>query len=234
MFKELISEIGEAINRPQFDPASLDDPVALETSWDPVKRGGNSFRSHVLRSINSNRMEYKASAKNLLIKIVLLSIGLGGLLFFLIHGLWIGDPLVLQRMVFPLLFLGPLVLIGGFGLRAAFTAIVIDKSKNAFWRGREMPTVENPKEPTNNYVRLSDVYALQIIAEQLHSPGNRSHGRNRNQYSFEINFVFKNGRRINLIDYGDLEHIRRDAKTLSAFLSVPVWDSIAGMPRFMF
>ena len=45
-------------------------------------------------------------------------------------------------------------------------------------------------------------------------------------YSYEINLVLKNGRRVNVADHGDLDSLRADADMLANFLEVPVWDAL--------
>ena len=35
----------------------------------------------------------------------------------------------------------------------------------------------------------------------------------------------KDGSRVNVVDHGDLAHIRQDARQLAQFLDVPVWDA---------
>jgi hypothetical protein len=35
----------------------------------------------------------------------------------------------------------------------------------------------------------------------------------------------KDGKRVNVIDHGDLEKVRTDARTLAEFLNKPVWDA---------
>ena len=52
---------------------------------------------------------------------------------------------------------------------------------------------------------------------------NRTEGYFR---SYEINLVFNNYSRINIVDHGSLSAIRQDSRMLSEFLRVPIWDVI--------
>ncbi len=45
-------------------------------------------------------------------------------------------------------------------------------------------------------------------------------------WSYELNLVLRNGKRINLIDHGNQRDIRWDAGNLSRMIGVPIWDFI--------
>jgi hypothetical protein len=51
----------------------------------------------------------------------------------------------------------------------------------------------------------------------------QEHGTHRYR-SHELNVILRDARRLNVIDHGDLEIVRRDAGQLARFLQVPVWD----------
>jgi uncharacterized protein YxeA len=67
-------------------------------------------------------------------------------------------------------------------------------------------------------IRYSEVHAFQIIQEDI------SHSEN-SYTSCELNIVLKDGKRVNLIDHGDLQEIQNDAKLLSKKLRVALWDT---------
>ena len=73
-------------------------------------------------------------------------------------------------------------------------------------------------DASEDCVRLEFIHALQIVAEFIS-------GKNANYYSYELNLVLKNGNRINIIDHNNKGRIDREAKVLSEFLGVPVWDA---------
>jgi hypothetical protein len=50
-------------------------------------------------------------------------------------------------------------------------------------------------------------------------------GNKSSYYSYELNLVLDDGRRINVIDHGNLDRLRSDAQPLSRFLDKPVWDA---------
>ena len=69
-----------------------------------------------------------------------------------------------------------------------------------------------------------DVHALQLLDEQVTSTD--SDNRASEYISYELNLVLKNGKRVSVMDHGDEKEIKRSAKQLSEFLSVPVWTKI--------
>lgn len=71
-----------------------------------------------------------------------------------------------------------------------------------------------------NFAGLEDIHALQLLSEYCRG------GKKRSYYSYELNLVLRNGRRINVMDHGDCKKLREDAQTLSEFLDKPVWDAI--------
>ena len=72
----------------------------------------------------------------------------------------------------------------------------------------------------NQIFELDQVHAVQLIDERVR--------RSKGGYfiSYELNLVFKNCSRINIVDHGSLGAIRQDSRMLSEFLRVPVWDVI--------
>ena len=60
--------------------------------------------------------------------------------------------------------------------------------------------------------------ALQLLSE--HVSGNDS-----SYYSYELNLVLEDGRRLSVVDHGDCEQLREDAQLLSQLLGKPVWDA---------
>ncbi|WP_250656959.1 hypothetical protein [Alkalimarinus coralli] len=70
-------------------------------------------------------------------------------------------------------------------------------------------------------VRLADIQALQLLSERCTSSGN---GSRRSYYSYELNLILNDGKRINVMDHGNKAALVEDAKVISIFLDVPVWD----------
>lgn len=200
-------------SRPTPDVSHFEDELAEQIDWSPLRGGGTNIKTHKLHKEQFNRLLFKATFSSLFFSGI-----------FVVAG--IGIPLVIYLGNLPPLYsLDTLVLVG-FGL--TFTAaglfmgyrylrpIVFDKSIGYFWKGWKVPQMygkDNPKEA----IRLSDIYALQILSEFIRS-------EKSSYYSYELNLVLKDGSRQNVIDHGKLEHMRKDATELSTFLGKPVWE----------
>lgn len=66
------------------------------------------------------------------------------------------------------------------------------------------------------YADLDDIYTLQVVDELVKSEKSRFH-------SYEINLVLKSGKRLNVVDYGNLKAIEQDLEILKVYLGVEVW-----------
>ena len=69
-------------------------------------------------------------------------------------------------------------------------------------------------------VSFAHIHSMQLLDEEV-----REH-REPMFWSYELNLVLCNGKRINLIDYGNQREIRWDAGDLSQMIDVPNWDFI--------
>jgi hypothetical protein len=94
--------------------------------------------------------------------------------------------------------------------------IVFDKTNGFFWKGRKVPDRNYDKQAVKYFAKLKHIHALQIVSEYIKSD-------KKSYYSYELNIVLKDGRRINVIDHGKKDKVQEDAKTLSLFLGKPVW-----------
>ena len=220
MLGKLFQKIRGVVDEPDpFDPSKFGDPVAKQTNWMPAKRGGANFRTRKLVMVTPNRIEFRAS---LAAKIFFGSFLLGGM------GFAVGVPVFHSSTgTFPLnpdtlvpLFAGiAFAVVGGFLLYFGTAPIVFDKTRGFFWKGRKTRDGVFHSDSVTHFAGLEDIHALQLISEYCR-------GSKRSYYSYELNLVLRNGRRINVMDHGDSEKLREDAKTLSQFLEKPLWDAI--------
>lgn len=83
---------------------------------------------------------------------------------------------------------------------------VFDKRNGVYWKGHVQALARTTP--------LHAIHALQLVSEAL----------NLNTFvSWELNLVLKEGRRINVVDYGDWTAMLADAEKLADFLHVPLW-----------
>lgn len=219
MFKKLKEALKNMSQpRPSFDPASLDDPLAMETAWTPLKKGGTNFRTRKLVFAAPHRIEFRPSVGAYLF---------GGIFFGIGLGLVIGFPtaIFLEAIEFdwglliPMFVGATFTVIGAVMLYVFTRPVVLDAQLGYFWRNAEEPEgFVIRDEEDEKYVAIPRIRAIQIIRE--YCSGNKS-----SYYSFEINLVLDDGRRVNVIDHGNHQAVRQDADTLAQLLEVPVWDA---------
>jgi hypothetical protein len=215
MFEKIINALKSRV-KPPFDPAVLNDRVALLTEWTPLVRGGANFKTHKLVQVYAGRYEFRAGAGMKAFSAVFAVMGL----FFasVSIGLSINQKdFPLAAGIFMSLF-GLLFFFIGIGIYwFSSTPRVFDKDMGFYWKGRSDPNLMvNPEY--QNCTKLSDIYAVQIISERV--SGNKS-----SYTSYEFNLVLKDGKRINAVDHGNYDAVRQDAETIASFLNIPVWDA---------
>ena len=218
MLDKIKTFIENASARPAFDPSEFNDPVAEKTGWNPLKRGGTNIRTHVLKEINPNRIQYKMSAVMRIFSLLFIVVGIGAAWFISSAepssqaGNGAGSPW------FALLFLAAFSGGGAFMFIRGNKPIVFDKLNGFYWKGKKEPNVSMMEEEMKDACRLSSIHAIQVLRERVQ-------GDKKSYYSYEINLVKKNGERLNVVDYGKHQHIQSDAKLISEFLGKPVWDA---------
>ena len=200
------------------EPSVFGDPLALRIDWSPAASGGASFRTHRLVQTSAHRIEFAPTVGAKLFYLLFLVVG-SGLLVFQANQIRIGQGGMTEQGTFVPLLVGAVFAVAGacmywFGT----TPRVFDQTRAFFWRGRQGPQMMGTAGGSNSSVPFSSIHALQLLSEYV--SGNKS-----SYYSYELNLVLDDGSRINVVDHGNLDRLRRDAQTLSRFLDKPVWDA---------
>lgn len=182
------------------------DPIASQTSWEPLVSGGANFRTRNLVQMSPERLEFPASMGMKLFGGLFAGLGLLALGLGIAGVVWIA-----------MLVGGVFTVVGLWLLRSGTAPVVFDKRHDAFWKGRLAPFEARNRADIKDYADLGDIHALQLLAE--HVSGDKS-----SYYSYELNLVLRNGTRLNVVDHGDYKALRAHAETLSRFLDRPVWD----------
>lgn len=219
MFKKLVEKLQSLGEEPEATADRFQDPVALTTEWSPLKSGGTNFKTHRLKRIHAQRMEFRCSLGMLLFGGVFLLIGIGaltGCVHALIHRGPVTDGAIFFILpLFGLVFGG----VGFFSLRSAMVPRVFDLSHGYYCRDRRKPEQSFDVSAIRDHVRLDQIHALQLISE-------RCSGKNSSYSSYELNLVLTDGSRLNVVDHGGRQAILRDAEALSDFLGKPLWSQI--------
>lgn len=221
MFKKLVESLSNNLTKQSFDPSVLNDPLALQTEWGPAKSGGASFKTHQLKRVHGQRMEFRCSPGMFLFSGVFLALGIGAIIgtvfAFSNQDKQMDTAGYFLLPLFGLVFGGA----GGWMLLSALTPPAFDLTYGYYCKSRKKPEQMMDPSQLKHYATLDQVHALQLISEYC-----RSSGKNKSSYySYELNLVLKDGSRINIVDHGKLSAIKKDAHILSEFLGKPLWDA---------
>lgn len=229
MLNKLKESVAKLARLPDpVDPASFNDPVALLTEWTPLLKGsGCSFGSHKLVEIHPDRLEFRASIAARLFAMVFIVTGIFVFAAALLAAppdgkeAW-GTQERFFQCVFSVAFFG-----GGLWVWIYFTRpIVFDRGRGYFWKGRIAPTDVFRPEQIRIYAELDAIHALQLLIEQVRTrSGGTGSNRTSSYPSYELNLVLTDGRRINVVDHGNLRRLIKDCAQLSVFLGKPVWNA---------
>ncbi len=205
-----------------FDPSTLEDPVAMQTQWGPARGGGASFATYELVEADPLRLEFRSTGASKLLSSFFTVWGLAAIAFSIAF-IWVtGGDIVFIAPALLFTVVGVLAIVGTRRfMRHWFAPVVFDKRRGECWKGHTTADAA-----TNRYrqapqpaMKLDDIHALQLVKERVR-------GKKKSYTSFELNLVFKDGKRSNVIDHGNLEMLRDDANRLADFLKKPVWDAI--------
>ncbi len=197
------------INKVQVKLADTDDPVAEKISWDPVKSGGANFKTQNMVEADNKIIVKPSFLARFLYSLFLLP-GLG-VMFFVSPHLYLSGEITggTSMLVLGAMFVGVSLLMLSSNKKMTF-----DKTSGTYFRGKRYePSQRNDAARQG---RLSDIYALQLIGESIRSD-------NGSYRSYELNLVFRNGERANVMDHGESLDVDASAKLLASYLKVPVW-----------
>jgi hypothetical protein len=199
-----------------LDPQRFQDPLATTTEWTPLVGGGASFGTHRLKEPGLHRREMRPTRGALAFYLLFLIVGLGvaaaGLAVFVAGGRDAVPP-VLFLSLFGLVFTA----VGGGLFYSGTKPIAFDVQLGYFWKGRNPPPYSFGLEP-KEAIALPRIHALQIVSERCSSSKSSF-------MSYELNLVLEDGSRRNVVDHGNIEGLRADARELAIFLAVPLWDA---------
>ncbi len=214
MLKDVLEKLKAlATPKPPFDPATLNDPVATQTAWTPLKSGGTNFRTHRFIEYDMNKVGFRASTGAIIFHCIFLLAGLGMLSIYFLPGAAADEGIIVAEIM-GLIFAS----IGGSLLYFGTRPIIFDKYTGVYQKGRKVPESVPQGEHMKNYAMLSDIHAVQLLSEYIR-------GSKSSYYSYELNLVLKDGFRINVIDHGNPQKLHDDAVRVAQFLGVPLWDA---------
>jgi hypothetical protein len=201
-------------------PGQTDDPVASRTGWTPLRTGGSMWCTHELHEVAPHRIELRPAAATRRICQAIAAAGLVVLAAFIRYAAWRG-----VEHLDPALFAIPvsgisLIAIGWGMIRLEMVPVTFDTREGWYWKGGAEPQASWDKAPPKNGLRLSEIHAIQVLAETYS-------GRNddRTYTSYELNIVGRDGRRRNVVDHGNQPALQAQAHALARLLHVSLWDA---------
>lgn len=176
--------------------------------------GGSSFGTHDISINPQGNLEFQASTSSKIFAGVFM---IWGLLFGLIILLSLfGSPNIDFTIIFSFIPAAIFIGIGYIMYRYISQPIIFDKQVGYFYKGKPQMTYGMIDPINTNMIPLSSIYALQIVSERVST-------KNSSFLSYEINLILSDKKRVNVVDYGNLEKIQADAKQLGEYLWVSVW-----------
>jgi len=199
-----------------FDSSVFNDPVAMQTSWGALEPGGSSSRAvkQVVTGDGKKIRYYPTLTSLLFVSGFTLACPL---IWLFLKSPWRGSgQLVESGFAVTLALFSVIFFIAGvFWLKSMLTKKTIDLSKGQLVFGKRRDALES-------------IHAIQIVPERIKLTGSTGDPGTISRYyiSYELNLVYKDASRINLMDHGDYEGIKQAAEVLSDAASWPIWDMV--------
>jgi hypothetical protein len=211
-----MAEVKEVnLNRVGLTLARMYDPVAVRLDWKPFCRTSPVFKSYGL-IVSRSRATVKRSITLWLASLASGGLGILSMGFALRELVLQSDRIGLALSLFLLgSFLTLLGLVAAFGRRE----LTFDKKRGLYYRGKAFNDDALPHR--NRQGSLSEIHAVQVTGKPVHS----SKGNVAALRTYEINLVFRDGYRVNVLDYGNTDSVEKSARVLGKFLGVPVWSA---------
>jgi len=199
------------INKFELKLADTDDPVAQKVSWEPAKAGGSNFKTQKIE-FAVDKIIVKKTVGMILFGFVFLLPGLGGLLIGAPYNFMDGDA----GTGFFFIAWGGVFTGAGLAMTILGKPFTFDTLRGTFYRGKKYVSNHTGRKKTQGL--LSEIHAIQLLSERIQS--------SKSSYtSYELNLVFKDGYRINVMDHGKQADIETAAKKLGQLLKVPIWQA---------
>ncbi len=189
-------------NRARVTEAPLETHPPADLDWTPLRPGGAIFRTHHLLVTAPQRIELQPSKSA---RALVMSFAVVGLASPCVAAWWFvtysdAGALVVGAMLFVVCLVLVLLLRKQLDNRRVFDA--------------ELGRYSSTREPLE--LPLARIRALQITRERVIGPDSDFD-------SDELNLILDEGQRVNVIDHGDSANLLADARTLAAWLGVPLW-----------
>lgn len=183
---------------------------SFSIDWQPLNGGGTNVKTHTLQQFGNSMFEFKTTIGAIVFALVFMLPGIGTI---------IGG--VVSFNFFLLLHGSVFFLAGYYMLFTNSNSSVFDLKKGICYRKKSSFINYHFKGiKQDEPIQLSTVKGIQLLKERVR-------GDKSSYNSYEINFIFENGERYNLIDHGSYASSLKDARTIAAALKVPFYNGVA-------
>lgn len=171
-------------------------------SWAPAKIGGAMFQTSVFRVKNESSLVISPSSMfKILVPIVILALSILPFLSSIIFKTQPSLIIILVVICFDIIMI--IVYLKGLKL------VEINKQTDSIKQGFSLQTAKTLK-------KISEIKFIQIVEQLI--PQKRNY-----YYSYEINLVYSDDTRFNLVDHSELNIVQRDARLLKQFIEKPIY-----------
>lgn len=203
---------------------SFSDEIVKKTSFLPLVNGGASFKTHTLKTDSFWNMIFQVKIWFPLIFVWAFSIPLFAVLIKLVTEI-LNQEIIYNLDTFAqyfweLLFWGLLSWAFFALFYFIFRSKIFDFQNGYFYDLRYQKKIFellNNEKYRQKFTPLNTIHALQILSERVS-------WKNSSYTSYELNMICKDSSRVNIIDHGNLDEIRRNAQEIASRLWVKVYD----------
>lgn len=206
----------------------IPDPLVLLTKWMPVNRAGTNFCSHRLEETSAGKYEFRPTGILKGFASCLMLVGIANAVYIPVSELQKRDPDGKAAI-------GVLVslLMAAAGAYFRFRGVgTFDLTSGHFFKGRRKPIGAAAMGEPTKVARIADIHALQLVPIFHPKSTDSDGGVTREYYSFELNLVLRDGKRISVVNHADRETLEHDAATLAGVMRKPVWNVIDPSIKF--
>lgn len=234
-----IKTLGQLLNargklsEKDFDPQICPDILAYKIKWSPKMGQGLSFTT--LDITSSVATFTSPSAKLNLSSLQIYCISLFCFMLSICIFSYIGFDLIAHTKVQTFLFIFALFLFFGsfiflFANKFSIQKISFDKNTNTCFTDQYKPNhFQRINFSSRFQIRLQEIHAIQLLSFHYTrglTQSTRGSQKNDPAWMYLIHLVCHDGYRLAITQHFNKDLVCNDAKRLSQFLNVPVWDGI--------
>jgi len=220
MFDKLKEKIENLfLDEPAVNIFSFGDPVAEKIVWTPLKNSGSSFRTQQVKACGYNRIEVVPTLEVKLLGLLYIVADLA-FIYWLLTSKYPDFQFIddYKSGIVTLAFIASAIM-GIFLFVKFFKKQIFDKQSGYYWVGKKGPRQTYNYKTDERFIELPTIHAIQLVKHLVKSDESSF-------YSYELNLVLNNLKRVNVMNHGRLTKLREDANTIATFLNVPVWDAV--------